>query len=119
MSTPHSRKPQHEQDTCGGAWVRRRFMFGEVEKLSGETLTAEEVQSIPRANLNALVNTGRLELWPMSKDEVDVSQYKSRFLVHRGNGRYDVIEGRRITDAPIPRDEALALQQQPPAAVQH
>lgn len=119
MSTPHSRKPQHEQDTCGGAWVRRRFMFGDVEKIAGETLSREEVASIPRANLNALVNTGKLELWPMSPEEIDLSQYKSRFLVHRGNGRYDVIEGRLLTEAPLPREQATALQKQTSGATQH
>lgn len=106
MGIPHAPKPAQEIDQAGGAYVRRAFTFGERELTSNDTLTAQEVRSIPRANLNALINTGKIELWPASPAEMFVAE---RFAVNLGFGRWIVIEGRKLTEAPITKVEAEAL----------
>lgn len=109
MSVPHSRGPAHEVERAGGAYVRRRMPFGDRDLGPGDTLTAREVASIPRANLNALINTGKLELWPAAPGAQGVSGPLERVAVHIGAGRYVVIEGRKITDEPVNKAEADAL----------
>lgn len=100
---PRSQTPPAE---IGGAYVRRRFLMGQAEKLAGDMLTAEEVAAIPRANLNALVNTGKLELYPQAPGG---SVGGKRFPVHIGGGRYHVIEGVQLTTEALSREEADAL----------
>lgn len=108
MGTPHAPKPRHEIEQAGGAYVRRRFIFGERDMIAGDQLTAEEVVSIPRANLMALINTGKIELWPGAPDGAQTF-VAERFACNRGFGKWDVIEGRKLNDAPLTKDEAEAL----------
>jgi hypothetical protein len=61
---PRPVTPGSEIENAGGAYVRRRLTFGERVFVSGDMLTAEEVASIPRANLHSLVNTNIIELYP-------------------------------------------------------
>lgn len=106
MSTPHARKPAHEIEQAGGAYVRRRFTMGASDMLPGSVISGPVLATIPPANLTALINTGKLETFPAAPagDEPGV-----RFAVHLGFGKYDVIEGRKITDEPITKEEAEAL----------
>ena len=107
MSIPHSRHSAHEIGQIGGAYVRRRFTMGERDLVGGvDVLTAEELAAIPPANLTALINTGKLETFPAPPAG---SAPSARFAVHLGFGKYDVIEGRKITDEPLTKEEAEAL----------
>lgn len=106
MGIPHAPKPLSELEQAGGAYVRRRFTFGERDVGPGETLTAEQIASIPQANLVALINTGKLELWPAAPAQMFVAE---RFAVNLGFGRWTVIEGRKLTDTPVTKAEAEAL----------
>lgn len=105
MGIPHAPKPQREIEQAGGAYVRRAFTFGERELTSKDVLTADEVASIPIANLNALINTGKLELFPATP----FTFVAERFAVNRGFGKWDVVEGRKLNDAPLTKVEAEAL----------
>lgn len=118
MGIPHAHKPASEIEAAGGAYVRRRFEMGTRELITGDTLTAEEVRSIPTANLRALINTGRLELWPAAPgaDYAPPARLAGdikRFAVHVGSGRYHVFEGVQLTDNHIPKEEAEALVKAP------
>lgn len=106
MGIPHSPKPQSEIERAGGAYVRRAFEFGERKLTTKDTLTAQEVASIPISNLNALINTGRIELWPAAPDQMFVAE---RFAVHLGFGKWIVVEGRQITDGPVTKEQAEAI----------
>lgn len=109
MSTPHARKPAHEIEQAGGAYVRRRFPMGARERVAGEILTAAELATIRPANLTALINTGKLETFPAPPAGASNDEPGQRFAVHLGFGKYDVIEGRKITDEPVTKEEAEAL----------
>jgi hypothetical protein len=112
MGFPHAPKPLAELTSAGGAYVRRRFQFGQRELVNGDTLTAEELASIPRANLVALVNTGKLELWPQppnAEGSHGAMFIAERFAIHKGFGKYIVVEGRSLTPEPVTKDQAEAL----------
>jgi hypothetical protein len=106
MGIPHSPKPQNEVQQAGGAYVRRAFTFGNRELTTRDRLTAEEIASIPISNLNALINTGKIELWPAAPDAMFVAE---RFAVHQGFGKWIVVEGRQLTAEPVTKEEAEAL----------
>lgn len=87
---------------AGGAYVRRAF--GRYK--AGDELTREEVASIPLANLQALVNTKHLQLWPAGPSEVFIPE---RFLVPVENNKCLIIEGRRVTKKPVSPQYARRL----------
>jgi hypothetical protein len=109
MGIPHAPKPSNELDNAGGAYVRRRFTFGTREMVYGDTLTAQEVASIPRANLTALINTGKIELWPAPPADGPLTFVAERIPVNLGFGKWIVVEGRRLTPEPVTRQEAEAI----------
>jgi hypothetical protein len=106
MGIPHAPKPHSEIAEAGGAYVRRRFTFGTREMTTGDRLTAGELATIPLANLRALINTGKIELWPAAPSQMFIAD---RFAVNRGFGKWDVIEGRKLNDTPLTREQAEAL----------
>lgn len=118
MSTPHARKPAHEIEQAGGAYVRRRFPMGTRELVAGDVLSAADLATIRPANLTALINTGKLETFPAAPASGANDEPGQRFAVHLGFGKYDVIEGRKITDEPITKEEAEALVGAAPSAEQ-
>lgn len=83
----------------GGAVVRRAFNG----KRTGTILTADEVRSIAKANLRALISGGYLSLFPTPR------RGGKRFMRKNDEGMYDVIEGEKINDKPMSRDDAKAL----------
>jgi hypothetical protein len=106
MSIPHARKPAREIEQAGGAYVRRRFTMGNRDLINGDILSAADLAVIRPANLTALINTGKLETFPAGPTAAGDS---GRFAVHLGFGKYDVIEGHKITDEPVTKEEAEAL----------
>ena len=96
----------------GGARIRMGFSRGNVRMKAGEHLTADEVRSIPLANRRALASAGFIEVYP-ARTEV-VHRYADpkpgdRFIVQVGKGQFNVIEGRRLNDEPLTREQAEAL----------
>lgn len=91
---------------AGGAYVRRAFDLGERKLVAGNKLTKDEVASIPSANLNALVNTGMLQLWPSAPTDVFIAE---RFLIPAKGGKFEVIEGRKLTKGPVTKQYAQRL----------
>ncbi len=97
--------PATEINGAGGAYVRRRFTMGERDMAPGDLLTAEQIAAMPRANLNALINTNLIELFPRGPG----AGGGQRYAVHIGGGRYHVIEGVQLTTDALSREDADAL----------
>lgn len=98
----------HSADVAeaGGAYVRRAFEFNGEKLKCGDKLTREQLESIPESNLQALVNTKFLQLWPASPDSLFIAE---KFVVAAGRGKYKVIEGRLLTKRPVSKEHALKL----------
>ncbi len=91
------------EDQIGGGWVRRPdFRTGGDVLKNGTHLTREWLLKMPCATRVAAVNTGFIELYP-------VGLVSERFVLARGEGVYDVVEGRRLNEQPLSRKEAQAL----------
>ena len=90
----------------GGGIVRRGGLsFGERQLMAGERLTGDEIRSMPRANQVAWMDSRAIEVWPVA----DPSEPLERFMVHVGQGKFFVVEGRKLTDDPMSKAEAEAL----------
>ena len=99
-------------DAIGGAIVRRgftRFTTAGAQYLkAGTRLTADEVRSIPMVNRRALAVSGALDIYPVAPVNA-MPEDCERFVIHSGGGRYDVVAGRKLNDAPLTKQEAEAL----------
>lgn len=93
----------------GGGRVRRTFTRGDRRLVAGEYLTADEVLSIPVANRRALVDSNFLELYPKSAAPPQAMTPMDRFVVGVGKDKFNVIEGRLLTDTPLSKSEAEQL----------
>lgn len=101
MAPPQSTAGRND---IGGGIVRRPFLFGEKQLMAGDRLTEEQVRSIPVNNRNALRDSNFLSIFPKSPDRSG-----QVFVIHRGMGKYDVIDGVKINDEPLTKEEAEAL----------
>ena len=88
----------------GGATVLRSFQFGDRLLKRGETLTREEVLGMPATNRRCLADNGKLDIVPLREPAGG-----RRFVVHMGGGQFDVVEGRKLNDTPLTKEEALEL----------
>lgn len=109
----------------GGGVVGHPFRMGEKYMLRGTALTRDEILAIPASNRRALVERGSIRVWPMgaperpaevmhpppakSADAPAPSAETQKHLMHIGAGKYHVIEGRRLNEEPLAKEEALAL----------
>jgi len=96
----------------GGARIRMGFTRGNVRMKAGEHLTADEVRSIPLANRRALSSAGYIEVYPSRTEVVrrEAAPVKQdRFIVAVGKGQFNVIEGHRLNDEPLSREQAETL----------
>jgi hypothetical protein len=91
---------------AGGAYVRRAFDFGKRRVVAGDKLSKQDLEGIPTANLTALVNTGLIQLWPESPSDMFIAE---RFVIPAAGGKFDVVEGRKVTKGPVSKRHALKL----------
>jgi hypothetical protein len=102
-------------DHIAGGRVTRTFRMNGKQLFAGHMLTREELLRMPAQNRNAMVENGYMTVWP--KEAVASEPAASeRHVSHSGFGKYDVIEGRKLNDAPLTREEAHALAGLPPPA---
>jgi len=87
----------------GGGYVRRTFTNSGRQMKRGDELTRNDVLAIPLANRKALIEGVFIEVYPLSPGGGE------KFLVGVGNNEYNVIQGRVINTAPLPRKEAEKL----------
>jgi hypothetical protein len=88
----------------GGARVRMGFSHGNRRVVAGEHLSAAEVKAI--RNRHALQNAGYIECYPVSavpRSALD------RFIVQVAPGKFNVIAGQRLNEAPLTRKAAERL----------
>lgn len=97
-----------DQD-IGGARVRQKFTRAGEVLFAGKQLTADEVLAIPMANRRALADAGYIEIFPRPP----ITSVGERHIVHLGRGQYDVIQGLKLNQAPLSKDEAEELATRP------
>jgi hypothetical protein len=101
MRAPHP-------DLIGGGVVQQTFRMGEKHLYAGAKLTREQIVRMPAQNRNSLIETGRIMVWP--RDATAAQDAESQcFVAPLGFGRYNVIQGRKLNDAPLNREEAHRL----------
>jgi hypothetical protein len=99
---------QMRADQIGGAIVRRSFSSGGTRLVAGTKLTAEQVLAFPTTNRNALADKRYIDLFPASGDAPTTGS-SERFVVSAGFGRFHVIQGKKLNDEPLDREQAYAL----------
>lgn len=101
-----------KENEIGGARVRQTFRRGTEQLKSGSNLTRAEVLAIPRANRNALIDSGKLEVYPLAPEgKVAPAGPTGRFVVRTpgfGVKTFDVIEGTKVATG-LSKAEAEAL----------
>ena len=95
-------------DHIGGGIVRRTFKSGEHRLTSGTKLTAEEIKRMPVANRQALIDKKYIDVYPKAPGGGDGVKAE-RHVVSAGFGKFHVIEGRKLNDVPLSKDQAQAL----------
>lgn len=98
----------------GGGIARRTFTSGGVRIVAGRRFSGDELRAMPAANRNSLIENRFIEVWPKVDAEPAADSQAEpvateRFTVSRGFGKYDVVEGFRLNEAPLSKDEAVAL----------
>jgi hypothetical protein len=97
-----------DQD-IGGAVVTRAFRRGTEFVRQGTRLTREDVLAMPRANRNSMIDNGMLAVYPVAGLVAADPRPATRHVVSRGFGNFDVIEGRKLNDAPLTKEDAEDL----------
>lgn len=93
----------------GGGIVQRTFTFGEKRLRRGEQLNAAEIASLPRANLQSLIDGHYLDVYPLPP--ATVAETVERHVVRTpgfASKTYDVIAGKRIAEG-LTKEHAEAL----------
>ena len=91
----------------GGAYVRRRFTSGATAYKPGDHLTQGELAQIPAANRDTLIKNLWIEPYPMPAGS-DLTV----MIISTGYGKFNVIEGRKLNDKPLTKEEAQELAEQ-------
>ena len=101
---------QIKADEVGGAVVRRVFKTGGRQITPGTVLSREEVLAFPVINRRALADKRYIDLFPRNPENPRGAEEKAeRFVISAGFGRFFVIEGKKLNDEAITREEAYAL----------
>lgn len=89
----------------GGGFVRRAFTDRGERLKVGHQLTAERIKSWP--NGHVLEKNGFIATYPPPPN--GAAEPAKRHVVQLGFGKYGVIEGRKLHDRPMTKDEAERL----------
>ncbi len=102
----------------GGGIVRRTFKLGDRNVMSGEKLDVATLAKMPAANRNALIESGKISVWPKNGDVTTGAPQRAaappvegsqRFVINKGFGKFSVVEGVLLNDAPLDKAGAEAL----------
>jgi hypothetical protein len=107
-------------DLIEGALVTFPFYSNGKYVKNGEWLDHDTLAKMPISNRNSLQDKGYPHPVPKAavaaisqvRDALPDSQ-SERHVINRGFGRFDVIEGRVLTDKPVGKEAAYALAGQP------
>lgn len=87
-------------ESIGGGVVIRHFTMGGEHVGPGRQLTRDEVLALPVNNRQALIDQGRLDVYPPGGE---------LHLISRGFGKYDVIQGSKLNIEPLSKEQAQAM----------
>ncbi len=90
-------------ENIGGAFVRRTFTMVGGPVPVGKQLSRAEVLAIPSLNRQALIDGGKLDIYPPAAGAHE------RHVVSAGFGKFHVYEGRRVNTDPLSKEQAEAL----------
>ena len=97
----------------GGGIVRRRFTCGGKAMLAGQPLTVAQINAMSPPNRRALISNGRIAVYPVAPGQPSAAASMERHIVGGPGGRYSVIEGRKLNDTPLTKEEAEELATRP------
>jgi hypothetical protein len=89
----------------GGGYVRLAFTDSARRYNPGEALTAAKIKSFH--NHRRLIDVGKIAVYPPAPATAQLPP--PRHIVSTGFGRFDVIEGRKLNDKPLTKEEADKL----------
>lgn len=94
-----------------GAVVSRAYSAGGEKVATGSVLSAEAFGKIGHAVRRIFLREAVLTPFYVATTPAapPVAATGSRFVIHRGNGRYDVVAGTLLNTDPLTRAEADAL----------
>lgn len=92
---------------AGGAYVRRAFSASGRDYKIGEVVSADILRGF--SNTRALVNTGKLELFPAAPGDMIAASSHDRFVIKREDGKFDVVQGFVVNEAPLTAKMATAM----------
>lgn len=90
----------------GGGYVRLAFSDATRRYKVGEALTAAQIKSFH--NHRRMIDIGKIAVYPPAPAAV-VMKHHPRHVVGTGFGRFDVIEGLKLNDKPLTKEEAEEL----------
>lgn len=96
-------------DQIGGAIVRRTFSSsrdGGKRFVAGQRLSGDEVRSFPAINRNSLIEKRYIDVFPQGGE---MQTKGERFVISSGFGKFHVIEGKKLNDEALDREQAYAL----------
>lgn len=94
----------------GGGEVFRPFNLNGTRVPAGTQLTREQLLSMKTANLRGLVDNRYLTVWPESaSDSPHAGKPTKRFIITLGGGKFGVVEGWRLNQEMLTREEAETL----------
>lgn len=102
----------------GGGTVRRAFTRAGKTIPSGTKLSRAEILAIPPSNRRVLIDMGSISVHgpiPAAAKGGKPEAAGERFVIACANGRYDVIEGRRLNPKPLTLKQAEKLAVSPAA----
>jgi hypothetical protein len=106
----------------GGGRVVRGFRWGTEFMRAGTEVTREQLLKMPQQNRNALIEKGYITVWPVHNvtpmdaplttgktGAAALAEGVEKHVISSGYGRYNVIEGRKLNDRPLSKEEAYGL----------
>jgi hypothetical protein len=91
----------------GGGFVRLQFKDSERTYKMGEPLSAEKIKSFH--NYKRMIDIGKIAVYPPAPPTIDNAGPRERFVMHTGFGHYDVVEGRKLNENSLTKEEAEKL----------
>lgn len=95
-------------EDIGGAIVTSAFRRGTEYVLRGTRLSREDVLAIRKPNRNSMIENGVISIYPLAGESPGRAPVE-RHVISRGFGKFDVIEGRQLNDAPMSKEDAEEL----------
>jgi hypothetical protein len=94
-----------KSNEIGGGFVRLAFSDSARRYKPGEALTATQIKAFH--NHRRMIDIGKIAVYPPAPSMAQLPH--PRHIVSTGFGRFDVIEGRKINDKPLTKEEAEKL----------